>query len=355
LVIIAAICASAFSSNAFALRFPTSHAVTGIAVGDMNGDGLDDIVTCGNADGHGSLNVLLGNGDGTFQKALATRLGPAQGSLVLGDFNFDGHLDVATASSQMGSVRLLLGNGDGTFAVSFVTTLHGVDNAIAAADLNHDGFLDLVVGQDTQFISLLGDGSGGFGQITYTTVSSPNNGIALGDIDGDGNIDVFTGGHICMGKGDGTFVVAPPVFGLIKPYLFDLDNDGQLDLAGILFDSTDNFELFLRRHSSYNEIFDIFNTGLSFHDFAPADINHDGKMDFVLTHDAGDGIHNYLSTVLSTGPLTFQADNTSFVVGDVIATGHFNADAEVDIVTGGAPNFAVYTAYGLGNGQFTNQ
>jgi hypothetical protein len=170
--LITAFCAMALSSNALALRFQTSHAVADIAVGDMNGYGFDDIVTCGNADGRGSVNVLLSNGDGTFQKENKTRIGSLQGSLVLGDFNLDGHLDVATASSQFGSVRLLLGNGDHTLQLVFVAGLHGVANAIAAGDVNKDGFLDLVVGQDTRFFTLLGDGTGNFESPSATIVSS---------------------------------------------------------------------------------------------------------------------------------------------------------------------------------------
>ena len=60
--------------------------------------------------------MLLGDGDGTFQ-ALGRRfaVGSYPASMVAGDFNGDGRLDLATANSDSNDISVLLGNGDGTF------------------------------------------------------------------------------------------------------------------------------------------------------------------------------------------------------------------------------------------------
>src|SRR5262249_52639913 len=87
-------------------------ATSTIAIGSFNGDGIPDLVT-----GNGfSLSVLLGNGDGTFQRPISSPLpgGPAT-SLVVADFNKDGIADVAAAHPFSNTVTVSLGHGDGTF------------------------------------------------------------------------------------------------------------------------------------------------------------------------------------------------------------------------------------------------
>ena len=62
------------------------------------------------------MSVLLGKGDGTFQPANSIPVGERPIAVVVGDFNGDGHLDLAVAHSlAVGKVTVLLGKGDGTF------------------------------------------------------------------------------------------------------------------------------------------------------------------------------------------------------------------------------------------------
>src|SRR5215469_3747037 len=88
-------------------------------------DGNSDLIgTCIGADQNSNVAVLLGNGDGTFQPAISYRVGSfssAPSSIDVGDFNGDGKLDLAVANAGDNRVNILLGNGNGSFqpAVSF--------------------------------------------------------------------------------------------------------------------------------------------------------------------------------------------------------------------------------------------
>ena len=116
--------------------------VSDLAVGDFNGDGKVDLVaSCGNS----TVNVLLGNGDGTFQSPVPYDVGNNAASVAVADFNGDGMLDIATANQTDNTISVLLGKGDGTFQPRATTAVGTNPSALAAGDLNGDGLSDLAV------------------------------------------------------------------------------------------------------------------------------------------------------------------------------------------------------------------
>jgi hypothetical protein len=200
--------------------------------------------------------VLLGNGDGTYQPALVSNTGAVLTSVTTGDFNRDGKLDVAVnnACSDVGctngSVNILLGNGDGTFQPPVAYSAGGSAFSVEAGDLNRDGKLDLVVVNGPQSAGvLLGNGDGTFQPVsTFTTSPAGDAAVFLGDFNGDSKLDLalVTGDcgtaqcdtliSILLGNGDGTFQ-APTgnqLFPGLNPQavaLGDANSDGKLDLA----------------------------------------------------------------------------------------------------------------------------
>jgi len=149
-----------------------------IVVGDFNGDGQLDIVTANsnlfgavylNASlALGSLSVLSGNKDGTFQPAVNYDIVNTVAypwSMVAQDFNGDGHLDLALADFQNNEVAVINGNGDGTFANAVDYPAGKQPAGIAVGDFNGDGYPDLVVSnQASSNIQVLLNG--GTGQFT---------------------------------------------------------------------------------------------------------------------------------------------------------------------------------------------
>jgi len=219
-----------------------------IAVADFNRDGHLDVVVSNGGDGtYGNVSLLLGNGDGTLQTA--TTISVAKNNpayFAVGDFNGDGNQDLALINQgQTATVDLLLGNGDGTFRplTAAETIGNGLARSCAAADLNHDGKLDLVVVTESQVIVLLGNGDGTFqSPITYN-ISIYGIAVAIADFNGDGNLDLAvdctpgsTGGTFTFlsGNGDGTFNTPQIIHIGVDPLSIatgDFNGDGKPDVA----------------------------------------------------------------------------------------------------------------------------
>jgi hypothetical protein len=211
-----------------------AYVATSVAVGDLNGDGVPDLVVAnscqygGEQCGYftaGQVSVLLGNGDGTFQPAVTySSGGDDANSVAVGDLNGDGYPDLVVVNFDSSSIGVLLGNGDGTFQAP-VTYPQGSTYPVSVAigDLNGDGKLDVVAstyfqigGQDGGVIVLLGNGDGTLqAAVSYSSGGYYPGGVALGDLNGDGHLDVAVAnsygstGHgavgVLLGNGDGTF------------------------------------------------------------------------------------------------------------------------------------------------------
>jgi hypothetical protein len=177
------------------------------AVADLRGNGNLDLIVANN--GAATVSILLGNGDGTFQSQVAYATATYPQQIAIGDFNQDGKLDVAVAAN--GLVSILLGNGDGTFQPHIDTNYPGGSFAIAIGDFNGDGKLDVASALGTSVSILLGNGDGTFQpSVSYSTPGQNVLSIAVGDFNGDGKADLAVGSeyieaYILLGNGDGTF------------------------------------------------------------------------------------------------------------------------------------------------------
>ncbi|HEX5447113.1 MAG TPA: FG-GAP-like repeat-containing protein [Pirellulales bacterium] len=237
---------------------PTSVGIVGtpssVAVGDVNGDGMLDLGVTSNAYyrsysynyyyygyNQGRANVLLGNGDGSFDAPVASLEYGYLGSATLTDFNADGKLDFAAAIQDLGYVVVLPGTGTGSFGAATYSYSSYIQS-MAAGDVNDDGQLDLVtVSQYSDKVGvLLGTGTGSFATPQYYNDDSYPSSVALGDFNGDGDLDIATANlanndvRILRGLGDGAFS-RPEQFaagpGAYAVAAGDFNGDGWLDVA----------------------------------------------------------------------------------------------------------------------------
>ena len=214
---------------------------TSLVVADLTGDGVPDILS-GSAS---TAQVLLHAGLGGGRFATGTGIGTSDRALALttGDFDGDGHIDVATANADRTVTILSL---DGRGHVSRSTTLFtgGGPTDITSADLNSDGHLDLVVvnSESRNASVILGRGAAGFDQGRFTNIGDFPVDALVADVTEDGRPDIVAavqnppGVSVVAGNRDGTFALPVRLPAGQSPTavaVADLNLDGHLDIVAV--------------------------------------------------------------------------------------------------------------------------
>jgi hypothetical protein len=336
----------------------TGQSATTPVVADFNGDGIPDLVmTFESGSGStGPIQVLLGNGDGTFQPPLATsvsNLYPT--SIAVGDFNGDGIPDLAVSSSYVNYndqyeeyVIILLGKGDGTFTTGTSFNLTAEDFYLAVADFNGDGNADLAIlsYSTDDILIVLGNGDGTFSESKTTPINTWLVSMAIGDFNGDGIPDLAVTNYyddnvsILLGNGDGSFTTGaslPTGGGPVGISVGDFRGNGILDLALANDDTNDITILLGHGDGTFSKAAASPKTDFYPDETLVGDFNGDGIPDLAVGTSCGTDpsckSHGNGQIFLGNGDGTFTPSTAtpSSAISNVIVPGDFNGDGIPDL------------------------
>ena len=347
-----------------------------LRIGDMNSDGIPDVVTGNRVR---SVSVLTNDGDGALIEILDSPF-PAKDSvthIALGDIDNDGNLDAVTANGSR-DLSLFRGDGGGSLLLAPISPLilDTDPNSLVIRDMTNDGILDLLFLRETQdeliFSNGLGDGL--FGQLESFSVGDRPSSLAVGDLDTDGNLDVLVGLNefndqgidtengdvsVLLGDGTGNFISVlqsglPEDFGTIDLAMTEFDGNSSPDLLVRTFTG---IRLFAGNGDGTFSDFDLIETSdSSTTGILSIDVNQDGFLDIVTGFQSSFQGPEDLAIFLgsASGDFTEAASSPVFVAGvgiEEIRSSDFNQDGMPDLATANVDG-SVTVLMNTGNAEF---
>jgi FG-GAP-like repeat len=347
------------------LKTPVTYAIgvnpSSIAVADLNGDGKLDIVVANNGDPKisefGDVGILLGNGNGTFRKAIQADVGSIfPDKLVVADFDGDGIPDLAVVTTKPAVLRIYLGNGNGKFRIAAKYLLAGHFALFLAADFNQDGKEDLAIlsggncHKCNEVTVLLGNGNGTFQTGIVTDLPYESTAMVAGDFNNDERVDlVVNRGVFLSGNGDGTFSIVNEDVYFESAAAGDLNGDGKLDLVTVEGSQTATI---LGNGDGTFQSSTAYDVGPEPVAVGALNLSGNGRLDavtFTITQGGNIGV------ALGNGDGTLQAASLAGVGGGPypIIAADFNNDKKIDLaVTEGGGQGDVFVFLGNGDGTF---
>jgi hypothetical protein len=284
-----------------------------IAVGDVNGDRVPDLIVARKDDRREYVHVFLGDGSGRFTEVatsptnVSAAIKTYKPVIFVVDINEDGSPDVVTAIGRRNTIEILYGDNKGHLSLGPALKMEaGHDNySLGIGDVDGDGHLDIATGMSVdetrgRVAVMRGNGRGAFTDIGSPLSVSANPAVrTLADLNGDGHLDiVLTHGRrstIDVLSNDGRGVFRAAAF---SPYAIgaeafavvavDLNKDRKNDLVAATVNSVTVLQnagdRFVKAPGS------PFRSGPGAYHVAVGDVNEDGKLDVAASSFEGDTV-----------------------------------------------------------------
>jgi len=338
-----------------------------LTLADLNADTNRDILVL--SDSGDNLYLFLGNGNSTFQTALQHDTPKLASALAVADFNSDDRLDIGLSSFNDSTFTIFPQNANGTFAgapaASF--TADGLPVSLAAGDFNKDGHLDVAgsINISNKAVAYYGNGGGSLTSRTpLPLINQQNNyipsGILAADLNNDGSSDIVTAGY-------GTITIAAALSttgnAFMTPTFYqadtaqqraasgDFNGDGNLDVvvANTYSAFGNDISLFLGNGDGTFQTGRIFAAGANSYDVVADDFNGDGSSDLAVVNTSGT-----VSILLGNGNGNLAAP-VAYPVGTApyyASSGDFNRDGKRDLTVSNSNDGTVSILSGNGDGTF---
>ncbi|HEV8701854.1 MAG TPA: VCBS repeat-containing protein [Candidatus Polarisedimenticolia bacterium] len=337
----------------------------GVVATDYDADGFLDLITVNQqTDGNGDIALLKGFGDGRLRKVSSIVSGSLPSALVYTDVNSDGKPDLVVADLRSQEITVHLGNGTGGFGAKLSTLIVGTPASLAVGDFNGDAKPDVAILNSAQnnVQILLGDGLGRFPTSRQTfAIAASSKQILTIDLNADAKRDLLVVSNttntlrILRGDGTGLFTLNTTLTtgtGPVAMVTADFNNDTRPDIA-VANQAGDNVSVFLQSTSGSFGSPSTLSPGFGPRGIAVADLNKDGRIDLIVTLGKVSQ-EGQVALMTGNGAGGFTLLNTLFVgpAPNWAATGDFNRDGNLDLVTANNTGNTVSLVPSIGTATF---